>query len=94
MSFDITYDYEELLQELVSDVEEGLVGDRVLIYREAHPDIKEAIYKPIADYYYSPTEVPKGERCEVAKTADVIEEMQTMATMFIDKSKYLKNTEF
>lgn len=50
-----SYDYEELLQELKSDIKEFNLKPQDLVYilRKEHPLLKNTGYKPIIDYYFA-----------------------------------------
>lgn len=48
-----SYDYQELIDELKADIEEGQCKPNEIIYivRGEHPDCAKIGYKPITDYY-------------------------------------------
>ena len=71
----VSFDYSELIDEFQSDMQEGLLSDKVFVEREDH---ESGLYRPIADWYYSIEEVPKGVRTEVMNTSDVLAEMEEL----------------
>lgn len=72
----VSYDYSELIQELESDIKEGLTDKYIFIVREINKDLKSLNYKPIVDYYYSVDEIPEEELYEKALTKEVLKEMK------------------
>jgi len=57
MAYDVdgmrfSYDYEELINELKSDLEEGLIKESSIIGIVREEDERLQGYKPIVDYYY------------------------------------------
>lgn len=72
----ISYDYDELLEELKSDIAEGLIEESLFIVRGP----EQLGYKPIVDYFFGIEEV--DELAELAKTKAVIKEMEEMNKFF------------
>lgn len=72
----VSYDYSELIYELESDIEEGLVDESLFIVRELNKDLEPLKYKPIVDYYYDIDEIPKDVNYEKVLTKEVLEEMK------------------
>lgn len=70
----ISYDYEDLINELEGDITEGLIrpSDILKIVRTEQPTIDN--YKPIIDYYYSDHEVK--EQYELMTATAALEEMK------------------
>ena len=71
-NYTFSYDYSELLDELTSDIEEGLIGE--------YNEIMEK--RMIIDYYYSPDEIAEGDLAEKMLTAAVVEEMRRDSSIF------------
>lgn len=79
-NFRIGYDYEELIQELEGDIEEGLAKDYIYIVRG---EFLEAINAcPIIDYYYEPEDIEDGDMAERVRTLGVLEEMKRLTELF------------
>lgn len=70
----ISYDYEQLLQELKSDLAEGLIRENDVIFIVRGSEVSG--YYPIIDYYYDNFE-PK-EEFEIAIVRDVLKEIEYM----------------
>ena len=68
----ISYDYTELLEELMSDIIEFNKDEMDFIYIER--DWDRELYQPIIDYSFEPLEV----RHEKLKVILVLEEMENM----------------
>ncbi|ERM18910.1 hypothetical protein [Brevibacillus laterosporus] len=68
-----SYDYEELIEELKSDLTEGLIsmGDKIKIVRGQKVANH---YYPIIDYYYDDNE--PDEKYEEIQVSKVLEEME------------------
>lgn len=68
-----SYDYDELINELESDLLEGLIAlsDTIKIVRSTIPAYKT--YLPIIDYYYDDND--PGEEFEVMQVSAVLKEM-------------------
>lgn len=79
-NYTFSYDYSELLDELTSDIEEGLTGEYLYVVRGDYNVIMEK--RMIIDYYYSPDEIEEGDLAEKMLTADVVEEMQKDSSIF------------
>ena len=74
------YDYSELLDELTSDIEEGLTGQYLYVVRGDYNEIMEK--RMIIDYYYTPEEIGEGDLAEKMLTAAVVEEMRKDSSIF------------
>lgn len=72
----VCYDYSELIQEIESDIEEGLIDKVIYIERDYNKDLSKLNYKPIVDYYYSEDEIPENVGYEKRNVEDVISEMK------------------
>lgn len=79
-NYTFSYDYSELLDELTSDIEEGLTGEYLYVVRGDYNEIMEK--RMIIDYYYSPDEIEEGDLAEKMLTAAVVEEMQKDSSIF------------
>ena len=78
--YTFSYDYSDLLDELTSDIEEGLTGKYLYIVRG---DYNEVMGKNmIIDYYYSPDEIEEGDVAEKMLTEAVVEEMKKDNSIF------------
>lgn len=78
--YTFSYDYSDLLDELTSDIEEGLTGKYLYIVRG---DYNEVMGKNmIIDYYYSPDEIEEGDIAEKMLTEAVVEEMEKDNSIF------------
>jgi len=71
----ISYDYEEMLNELKGDLEEGLITSNETIKIVRGEKLLNS-YSPIIDYYYNDNK-PK-ESFEEVQVSKVIEEMEYM----------------
>lgn len=78
--YTFSYDYSELLDELTSDIEEGLTGEYLYVVRGEYNEVMEK--RMIIDYYYSPDEIEEGDLAEKMLTAAVVEEMQRDNSIF------------
>lgn len=78
--YTFSYDYSELLDELTSDIEEGLTGEYLYVVRGEYNEVMEK--RMIIDYYYSPDEIEEGDLAEKMLTAAVVEEMQRDSSIF------------
>lgn len=79
-NYTFSYDYSELLDELTSDIEEGLTGEYLYVVRGDYNEIMEK--RMIIDYYYSPDEIEEGDLAEKMLTAAVVEEMERDSSIF------------
>lgn len=79
-NYTFSYDYSELLDELTSDIEEGLTGEYLYVVRGDYNEIMEK--QMIIDYYYSPDEIEEGDLAEKMLTAAVVEEMRKDSSIF------------
>ena len=68
----ISFDYDDLIEEFKADMHEGLLGDTCWIVRGE----EQLGYKPIIDYFYDLSMVK--EKVELAKTQTVLDEMLEM----------------
>ncbi len=78
--YTFSYDYSELLDELTSDIEEGLTGEYLYVVRGDYNEIMEK--RMIIDYYYSPDEIEEGDLAEKMLTVAVVEEMRNDSSIF------------
>lgn len=87
MEINISYDYEDLIEEIESDLAEGLLklDDDVIVVRHSRHAEHFGImfhYDPIIDYYYMNfkskvvADPEKGEYSETLKVKDVLAEMK------------------
>ncbi|GAB6651942.1 hypothetical protein BOVMAS18_19190 [Streptococcus uberis] len=79
-NYKFSYDYSELLDELISDYEEGITDDKIYVVRKEFDERLGAC--PIVDYYYELDEVPENETVQEMKTVDVVNEMKTFNQIF------------
>ncbi len=79
-NYRFSYDYSELLDELTSDIEEGLTGQYLYVVRSDYNEIMEK--RMIIDYYYTPEEIEEGDIAEKMLTAAVVEEMRKDSSIF------------
>lgn len=79
-NYTFSYDYSELLDELTSDIEEGLTGQYLYVVRGDYNEIMEK--RMIIDYYYTPEEIGEGDLAEKKLTAAVVEEMRKDSSIF------------
>jgi len=73
-NFNFSYDYEELLDELRSDLDEGLIKENDVLFIVRGNEVSG--YYPIIDYYYD--DQPPIEQFEIAVVRDVVKEMEYM----------------
>lgn len=78
--YTFSYDYSDLLDELTSDIEEGLTGKYIYVVRGDYNEIMEK--RMIIDYYYSPDEIEEGDLAEKMLTEAVVEEMKKDNSIF------------
>ncbi|MCY7080046.1 hypothetical protein [Streptococcus oralis] len=79
-NYRFSYDYSELIEELESDIAEGLTDDYLYIIRG---DYNEALDKcPIIDYYYTAEEIEEGDIAEKVLTSSVLAEMKADNEIF------------
>lgn len=78
--YTFSYDYSDLLDELTSDIEEGLTGEYLYVVRGDYNEIMEK--RMIIDYYYSPDEIEEGDLAEKMLTSAVVEEMRKDSSIF------------
>lgn len=79
-NYTFSYDYSELLDELTSDIEEGLTGQYLYVMRGDYNEIMEK--RMIIDYYYTPEEIGEGDLAEKMLTVAVVEEMRKDSSIF------------
>lgn len=73
-NYRFSYDYSELIEEIKTDMLEGLLDEYIYIVRG---DFIEAIgTSPIIDYYYSVDEIEEGIVAEKVRTSDVLVELE------------------
>ena len=73
-NFNFSYDYEELLDELRSELDEGLIKENDVLFIVRGNEVSG--YYPIIDYYYD--DQPPIEQFEIAVVRDVVKEMEYM----------------
>lgn len=73
-NYHFSYDYNDLIKELESDIAEGLTEEYLYIIRGDY--LETLYYKPIVDYYYTHEEIEEGDLAEKVKTQDVLSEMR------------------
>lgn len=78
--YTFSYDYSDLLDELTSDIEEGLTGKYLYIVRGDYNEVMEK--NMIIDYYYSPDEIKEGDIAEKMLTEAVVEETEKDNSIF------------
>lgn len=78
--YTFSYDYSDLLDELTSDIKEGLTGKYLYIVRGDYNEVMEK--NMIIDYYYSPDEIEEGDIAEKMLTEAVVEEMEKDNSIF------------
>lgn len=79
-NYTFSYDYSDLLDELTSDIEEGLTGEYLYVVRCEYNEVMEK--RMIIDYYYTPDEIAEGALAEKMLTAAVVEEMRRDSSIF------------
>lgn len=79
-NYKFSYDYSEILEELISDYEEGITDDKIYVVRKEFDERLGAC--PIVDYYYELDEAPENETVQEMKAVDVINEMKTFNEIF------------
>ncbi len=78
--YTFSYDYSDLLGELISDIEEGLTGEYLYVVRGDYNEVMEKCM--IIDYYYTPEEIEEGDLAEKMLTTAVVEEMERDDSIF------------
>lgn len=78
--YTFSYDYSDLLDELTSDIDEGLTGEYLYVVRGDYNEIMEK--RMIIDYYYTPEEIEEGDLAEKMPTVAVVEEMRKDSSIF------------
>lgn len=79
-NYRFSYDYSELIEELESDIVEGLTSEYIYIIRGEYNEILDK--SPIIDYYYTPEEIEEGELAEKTLTESVLAEMKADNEIF------------
>ena len=79
-NYTFSYDYSELLDEITSDIDDGLTGEYLYVVRGDYNEIMEK--RMIIDYYYTPEEIEEGDLAEKMLTAAVVEEMRKDSSIF------------
>ncbi|HFU3963993.1 TPA: hypothetical protein ACGO2U_001992 [Streptococcus suis] len=73
-NYRFSYDYTELIEEIKTDMLEGLLDEYIYIVRG---DFIEAIgTSPVIDYYYSPEEIEDGDVAEKVRTTALLVELE------------------
>lgn len=73
-NYRFSYDYSELIEEIKTDMLEGLLDEYIYIVRG---DFIEAIgTSPVIDYYYSPEEIEDGDVAEKVRTTALLVELE------------------
>ncbi len=95
-----SYDYSELIEELQSDIDEGLIKNSTIIgvLRDDKPIYSDIDYKPIIDYYYphvfekdSPAETLSKEEYTEDEWASIVKEYQKSYKQFENDKPKLQN---
>ena len=79
-NYRFSYDYSDLIDELESDIDEGLTGKYIYIVRGEYNEILDK--RPITDYYYNPEEIEEGDIAEKVLTSSVLAEMKVDNEIF------------
>lgn len=79
-NYRFSYDYSELIEELESDIAEGLTSEYIYIVRGKYNEILDK--SPIIDYYYTPEEIEEGDLAEKTLTESVLAEMKADNEIF------------
>lgn len=79
-NYRFSYDYSELIEELESDIAEGLTSEYIYIIRGEYNEILDK--SPIIDYYYTPEEIEEGDLAEKTLTESVLAEMKADNEIF------------
>ncbi|HFI0084985.1 TPA: hypothetical protein ACGORA_000375 [Streptococcus suis] len=73
-NYKFSYDYTELIEEIKTDMLEGLLDEYIYIVRG---NFIEAIgTSPVIDYYYSPEEIEDGDVAEKVRTTALLVELE------------------
>lgn len=78
--YTFSYDYSDLLDELASDIEEGLTDEYLYVVRGEYNEVMGK--RMIIDYYYAPDEIAEGDIAEKMRTTAVVEEMKRDSSIF------------
>lgn len=79
-NYRFSYDYSELIEELESDIAEGLTNEYIYIVRGKYNEILDK--SPIIDYYYTAEEIEQGDIAEKVLTSSVLAEMKADNEIF------------
>lgn len=79
-NYRFSYDYSELIEELETDIEEGLTNDYIYIVRGEYIEMLDKC--PIIDYYYTAEEIEEGDIAEKVLTTSVLAEMKADNEIF------------
>lgn len=79
-NYRFSYDYSELIEELESDMAEGLTDDYIYIVRGEYNEIMGK--SMIVDYYYTAEEFEEGDVAEKVLTTSVLAEMKADNEIF------------
>lgn len=75
-NYTISYDYEELLDKFKADIQEGLIGKKILIERR---ETEDGLYNAIIDWYCEVEQVPHNVKVvELCNTEDIVKELNDM----------------
>ena len=79
-NYRFSYDYNELIEELEADIEEGLTDEYIYIVRGEYNEVMGKCM--IIDYYYTPEEIEQGDIAEKVLTTSVLAEMKADNEIF------------
>ena len=79
-NFRISYDYSELIEEIMADIEEGLFSEYIYIVRGEY--FESLGTEPIIDYYYEPDQIDDGIVAEKVRVQSVLAEMEFFDRIF------------
>ena len=79
-NYRFNYDYSELIEELETDINEGLTDEYIYIVRGEYNEIMGKCM--IIDYYYTAEEIEEGDVAEKVLTASVLAEMKADNEIF------------
>lgn len=79
-NYRFSYDYSELIEDLESDIADGLTDEYLYIVRGDYIELLEKC--PIIDYYYTAEEIEEGDIAEKVLTESVLAEMKADNEIF------------
>lgn len=79
-NYRFSYDYNELIEDLEADIEEGLANEYLYIVRGDYIELLEKC--PIIDYYYTAEEIEQGDLAEKVLTSSALAEMKADNEIF------------